>query len=819
VFWDQASRAYASALVTPYQAQPSAKSFQQATAGSLNTLRTGWSVGSLASATDMAQPSVNGAEASFLPSYYGFSTVSDTSALSALRTNYLPTPHVGPSTPGEFARASSLLGECLTPAAYAGARTRGASASQILAETPVVSVWATPAREGGTASSLKNAGPSLRVVPLQRTPSSHHYVTGIFAGRSTKSATAPVYLPSSSKEVCIGRRSHLYAQGALGLDSGLRVNQFEMLRELSSTTTPTLVQPRDTTFSGAMLGDYFTYALTHQTRASGSWLRVGAISAAEAVAFSALTGPEGAVAYDSVEEARPVRLSVNKVYEPSLFAAKTDGVPTNLLRFSNKLLFDWSMNWSDQTMGFALPLYKTYRGGFIRKPNSNYWAVSGTSLAEYDKCIWSNFFVQISKTAGFAFTPSAQVRVNAMVPSKTTSPVFDAELVPFIKNHIHLLPTPHEEFDINYVYQHWAPEINTTRRSDHATRFRTTWNSLFTLNFQNRNAVDPRLAVVAATTPALGSEFFQTASARDMLLNPLYAQNVAVNKYSTNTLQLSARFKPLAVEELFNTASYSFRAAPANTPNASGTAFNDLERVVTSAAPTQLATAPESVPLAPSLFVRLSSTPFSRADFAQNPEFAMLWSDIWEFRQTVSNTRATSVRQHASDTPSYLLSRLALVLTARDREVTRVARALGNTNTQQLSQTGASTTLLSRDVTNLLTAPEFTTQSKGAATTLLDTVSRLAGLNRTRGRSAYESAKRDIGGIRRLRVTKGICLPADTPIHLVCGSKDVIHSWAIPGLGVKIDCIPGYNSHRRVLFRWRGIYWGQCMEVCGRYHH
>jgi heme/copper-type cytochrome/quinol oxidase subunit 2 len=38
-------------------------------------------------------------------------------------------------------------------------------------------------------------------------------------------------------------------------------------------------------------------------------------------------------------------------------------------------------------------------------------------------------------------------------------------------------------------------------------------------------------------------------------------------------------------------------------------------------------------------------------------------------------------------------------------------------------------------------------------------------------------------------------------------------------LGIKIDAIPGFNSHRRVIFRWRGLYWGQCMEVCGRYHH
>lgn len=71
----------------------------------------------------------------------------------------------------------------------------------------------------------------------------------------------------------------------------------------------------------------------------------------------------------------------------------------------------------------------------------------------------------------------------------------------------------------------------------------------------------------------------------------------------------------------------------------------------------------------------------------------------------------------------------------------------------------------------------------------------------------------------RLSINSGIVLPSDTNIHIVCGSKDVIHSWAIPGLFLKIDCIPGYNCHRRILLKWQGLYWGQCMEVCGRYHH
>lgn len=77
-----------------------------------------------------------------------------------------------------------------------------------------------------------------------------------------------------------------------------------------------------------------------------------------------------------------------------------------------------------------------------------------------------------------------------------------------------------------------------------------------------------------------------------------------------------------------------------------------------------------------------------------------------------------------------------------------------------------------------------------------------------------------VGGLTtRFRLTSGVSLPTDTPIHIICGSQDVIHSWAVPGLLIKIDCIPGYNCHRRLLIRWRGLFWGQCMEVCGRYHH
>ena len=126
--------------------------------------------------------------------------------------------------------------------------------------------------------------------------------------------------------------------------------------------------------------------------------------------------------------------------------------------------------------------------------------------------------------------------------------------------------------------------------------------------------------------------------------------------------------------------------------------------------------------------------------------------------------------------------------------------------------------MLQGDVSALSAKPEVLSQALSTATELsVQLAPALA--QRDSLRAGYEALSVDVGSMRRLRVTKGIYLPADTAMHGVFGSKDVIHSWAIPGLGVKIDCIPGYSSHRRLILRWRGLFWGQCMEVCGRYHH
>jgi heme/copper-type cytochrome/quinol oxidase subunit 2 len=71
----------------------------------------------------------------------------------------------------------------------------------------------------------------------------------------------------------------------------------------------------------------------------------------------------------------------------------------------------------------------------------------------------------------------------------------------------------------------------------------------------------------------------------------------------------------------------------------------------------------------------------------------------------------------------------------------------------------------------------------------------------------------------RLQASGAIALPIEIRLQILASSKDVIHSWAVPSAGIKIDCVPGYSSHKIMIFLIAGIYWGQCFEVCGRYHH
>jgi len=74
------------------------------------------------------------------------------------------------------------------------------------------------------------------------------------------------------------------------------------------------------------------------------------------------------------------------------------------------------------------------------------------------------------------------------------------------------------------------------------------------------------------------------------------------------------------------------------------------------------------------------------------------------------------------------------------------------------------------------------------------------------------------GDRRLLEVDKPAVLPIETPIRIIVTSMDVIHSWAVPSLGLKMDAVPGRLNQFYLYIPFQGVYYGQCSEICGVNH-
>nr|QHV34322.1 cytochrome c oxidase subunit II [Gessius sp. 'rufidorsus'] len=71
---------------------------------------------------------------------------------------------------------------------------------------------------------------------------------------------------------------------------------------------------------------------------------------------------------------------------------------------------------------------------------------------------------------------------------------------------------------------------------------------------------------------------------------------------------------------------------------------------------------------------------------------------------------------------------------------------------------------------------------------------------------------------RLLENDNRLILPFNSKIRLLVSSTDVIHSWTIPSLGVKIDANPGRINQGMMMMLRPGLYYGQCSEICGSNH-
>jgi len=74
------------------------------------------------------------------------------------------------------------------------------------------------------------------------------------------------------------------------------------------------------------------------------------------------------------------------------------------------------------------------------------------------------------------------------------------------------------------------------------------------------------------------------------------------------------------------------------------------------------------------------------------------------------------------------------------------------------------------------------------------------------------------GQLRLLEVDNRVVVPINTNVKVLVTSYDVLHSWAVPALGVKKDAVPGRVNETWFNITKPGVYYGQCSEICGIGH-
>nr|YP_009159117.1 cytochrome c oxidase subunit II [Holacanthus tricolor]AKP94321.1 cytochrome c oxidase subunit II [Holacanthus tricolor] len=74
------------------------------------------------------------------------------------------------------------------------------------------------------------------------------------------------------------------------------------------------------------------------------------------------------------------------------------------------------------------------------------------------------------------------------------------------------------------------------------------------------------------------------------------------------------------------------------------------------------------------------------------------------------------------------------------------------------------------------------------------------------------------GQFRLLETDHRMVVPVESPVRVLVSAEDVLHSWAVPTLGVKMDAVPGRLNQTAFITSRPGVFYGQCSEICGANH-
>jgi len=121
---------------------------------------------------------------------------------------------------------------------------------------------------------------------------------------------------------------------------------------------------------------------------------------------------------------------------------------------------------------FAFPWAKLSRGAAARRGMSGFWHTPWSTDQLTQAALAPESLLALDKAAWPELTPSLRRLKRRPTPVYGGPAVLDNEWVPFIKVPACLTPEPYEDLDQPFVHQHWTVEINTTRRSDHNSKYK-----------------------------------------------------------------------------------------------------------------------------------------------------------------------------------------------------------------------------------------------------------------------------------------------------------------------------------------------------------
>jgi cytochrome c oxidase subunit 2 len=83
---------------------------------------------------------------------------------------------------------------------------------------------------------------------------------------------------------------------------------------------------------------------------------------------------------------------------------------------------------------------------------------------------------------------------------------------------------------------------------------------------------------------------------------------------------------------------------------------------------------------------------------------------------------------------------------------------------------------------------------------------------------SYIIPQEEANGFRQLDTDNRVTLPINSFIRIIVTAADVLHSWTVPSLGIKVHATPGRLNQTNFLINRPGLFYGQCSKICGANH-